>query len=76
MMAVRPMAYQQSSPPGYPLSPGSVNEAFLCREPSDGGPARIGALTGPEWTGGPSGALYLAVRQGFRVLAQDFELFL
>jgi hypothetical protein len=53
-----------------------VNEAFLCREPSDGAPARIGALTGPEWTGGPSGALYLAVRQGFRVLAQDFELFL
>jgi hypothetical protein len=57
-MVVRPMAYRQSSPPGHPLSPGPVNEAFLGREPPDGARIRIGALTGPEWTCGPSGALY------------------
>ena len=75
MMVVRPMENRQSSPPGHPLSPGSVTEAFLGREPSDGARARIGALSGPEWTCGPSGALYLAVRQDARVLAQDFELY-
>jgi hypothetical protein len=34
----------------------------------------LGAEAGPEWTCGPSGVLYLAVQQGFRVVAQEFEL--
>jgi hypothetical protein len=57
MMVVPPNGISAIQPTWASPPAGLVNEAFLGREPSDGARGRIGALTGPEWTCGPAGAL-------------------